>query len=362
MEAFLLEASDSLPTEVAPTRANEHRFRFSGTTEEYFRIWIVNVALSILSLGVYSAWATVRTRRWFYAHTWVGDAPFDYRARPLPILIGRGIAFVLLVTYFLSEYFLADWSLLVLLGIFCLVPALVVRGLRFRARYSVWRGVSFQFLGAYRDAYLRYLLAYLLLLPTLGLMMPMIKAWQKEYLVRHHRFGGWWFKCEPLGSGFFGIYAVGIGLGIVLFVAFIMAMMAVSMAIYAGGEESEGARTIALPLLALLFYVGLLLIGVFISTRVTNTVYNNTELGPFTFRSSLRARRMAYLYVTNTLAMVASFGLAIPWAKVRLARYRAECLTLLGPADFDRFLSQHADDELATGAELADAFGVDIAL
>jgi uncharacterized membrane protein YjgN (DUF898 family) len=361
MEAFLLEASDSLPTDVAPTRADEHRFRFNGATEEFFRIWIVNVALSIVTLGVYSAWATVRTRRWFYAHTWVGDAPFDYRARPLPILIGRGIAFLLLVAYFLSDFFLAEWSLLVLLGIFGLVPALVVRGMRFRARYSAWRGVSFQFLGGYGDAYLRYLLAYLLLLPTLGLIMPMIKAWQKEYLVRHHRFGGWWFKCKPLGGKFFGFYMVGFGLGIALFIAFIVVMMMVSVAVFAGGEDSDIAELVILPFL-LLFYVGMLLIGVFISTRVTNTMYNNAELGPFSFRSRLSARHMAYLYVTNTLAIVASIGLAIPWAKVRLARYRAECLSVMGPGDFDRFLTQFADDELATGAELADAFGVDIAL
>jgi uncharacterized membrane protein YjgN (DUF898 family) len=362
MEAFLLESSESLPIEAAPARADEHRFRFTGTTEEFFRIWIVNVALSILTLGVYSAWATVRTRRWFYAHTWVGDAPFDYRARPLPILIGRGIVFVVLIAYFLSDYFLADWSLLVLLGIFCLVPAMVVRGLRFRARYSAWRGANFQFLGNYRDAYLRYLLAYLLLLPTLGLILPMIKAWQKEYVVRHHRFGGWWFKCKPLGSAFFGIYLVGIGLGIVLFIVFMVAMMMASFATLADGAEPSGIGLIAIPLVGLMFYVGLLLIGVFISTRVTNTVYNNAELGPFTFSSRLSARHMAYLYITNTLAIVASLGLAIPWAKVRLARYRAECLTVLGPADFDRFLTQHADDELATGAEFADAFGVDIAL
>lgn len=46
--------------EVAPTR---HDFEFRGRGGEYFRIWIVNLALSLLTLGIYSAWAKVRTGR-----------------------------------------------------------------------------------------------------------------------------------------------------------------------------------------------------------------------------------------------------------------------------------------------------------
>jgi hypothetical protein len=37
--------------------------RFTGSGGEYFRIWIVNLLLSIVTLGIYSAWATVRNRR-----------------------------------------------------------------------------------------------------------------------------------------------------------------------------------------------------------------------------------------------------------------------------------------------------------
>jgi uncharacterized membrane protein YjgN (DUF898 family) len=36
---------------------------FTGCAGEYFRIWIVNVCLSVLTLGIYSAWAKVRRKR-----------------------------------------------------------------------------------------------------------------------------------------------------------------------------------------------------------------------------------------------------------------------------------------------------------
>src|SRR5712671_5429231 len=68
---------------------------FSATGWEYFRIWIVNLALTIVTLGIYSAWATVRKRRYFYGHTRIDGEGFEYRANPIAILKGRLIAFVL---------------------------------------------------------------------------------------------------------------------------------------------------------------------------------------------------------------------------------------------------------------------------
>ncbi len=41
------------------------RFEFTGDGREYFRIWIVNVSLTVITLGIYSAWAKVRRMRYF---------------------------------------------------------------------------------------------------------------------------------------------------------------------------------------------------------------------------------------------------------------------------------------------------------
>ena len=67
-------------------------FRFTGNGGEYFRIWIVNLFLSIITLGIYSAWAKVRRNRYFYGNTRLGNAGFDYLADPKAILRGRLIA------------------------------------------------------------------------------------------------------------------------------------------------------------------------------------------------------------------------------------------------------------------------------
>ena len=46
-----------------PLQLRREQFTFTGTTREYFGIWIVNVLLTFVTLGVYSAWAKVRRQR-----------------------------------------------------------------------------------------------------------------------------------------------------------------------------------------------------------------------------------------------------------------------------------------------------------
>jgi len=49
---------------------HRHPLSFTGDAREYFNIWIVNIALTILTLGIFSAWAKVRKKRYFYGNTY----------------------------------------------------------------------------------------------------------------------------------------------------------------------------------------------------------------------------------------------------------------------------------------------------
>ena len=88
-------SATSLPTQ----EAVRIPFKFHGDGGEFFRIWIVNIVLTILTLGIYSAWAKVRTKRYFYGNTELAGDRFDYLGDPLAILRGRIIAIVLLLFY-----------------------------------------------------------------------------------------------------------------------------------------------------------------------------------------------------------------------------------------------------------------------
>src|SRR5437867_12462369 len=72
---------------------------FTGRGSEYFRIWVVNLLLTLLTVGLYSAWAKVRKATYFRHNTWLDGHVFDYHGNPVAILRGRLVAVVLLTGY-----------------------------------------------------------------------------------------------------------------------------------------------------------------------------------------------------------------------------------------------------------------------
>ena len=77
-----LEAAPTPPIPATETAPASHRLdvRFTGSGSEYFRIWIVNLLLSIVTAGLYTPWARRRTARYFYDHTIVADSPLEFTA------------------------------------------------------------------------------------------------------------------------------------------------------------------------------------------------------------------------------------------------------------------------------------------
>ena len=90
----------------------ENKMTFHGSGREFFGIWIVNIVLSLLTLGIYSAWAKVRTKKYFYGNTELAGDRFDYHATPKQILIGRVIAALVFVIWLLvGQFFLFSFRL-----------------------------------------------------------------------------------------------------------------------------------------------------------------------------------------------------------------------------------------------------------
>lgn len=57
-----------------------------------------------------------------------------------------------------------------------------------------------------------------------------------------------------------------------------------------------------------------------------------------------------------------TLGIFIPWAKVRLARYRAGKLVVSGPQDLGQFTAGQNQGSTATGAEMADLLDLSFGL
>ncbi|HYD82805.1 MAG TPA: DUF898 family protein, partial [Opitutus sp.] len=181
-------------------------FTFHGSTRDYFRIWSVNTFLTLITLGVYSAWAKVRKRRYLRGNTELLGHRFDYTADPRRILIGNLIVVVLFLGYALFGAVYPPLRLLALaLGVIFL-PWIIVRSLAFNAHNTVWRGLRFRFHSSLSAAVMTYLLKPLLIPLSLGLYYP---AWARdaaEFRISRHRFGTAYFRFNTSAAPFYRAY------------------------------------------------------------------------------------------------------------------------------------------------------------
>ncbi|MGH7470705.1 MAG: YjgN family protein [Longimicrobiales bacterium] len=334
--------------------------QFSGRAGEYFGIWLVNVLLSIITLGIYSAWAKVRTEQYFYANTRLAGASFQYLASPLSILKGRLIAIAIVATLVLSAQFLPLVYAMLALGLALSWPALVVLALRFRARNSAWRGLRFRFTGDVGDAYGPFLGWRILTGLTMTLAYPAMKRRQHEFLVEGHAFGQHAFRFHGITGKYFKPYLIALAFGVVA----LSGIGLVAVLVAAGAESGPAAEAAGLALFAVMavVYPGAFVMAIMLSVRYHNLLWNNTTMGQHRFEATMRVRDMLWLYFSNAVAMLFTLGLATPWATTRLARYRAAHFAVLPGGSLDEFIALADGEHSAAGAELVDALdtGVDL--
>ncbi|MEM7376374.1 MAG: DUF898 family protein, partial [Pseudomonadota bacterium] len=132
-------------TTAAPTvgEANRYPFSFQGVGLEYFKIASVNLALTLVTLGLYSPWAKVRTRQYFYGNTLLDSAAFRYTANPVNILKGRLIAVCALVVYFAAQQFFPVTVAPLAFLLALIAPWAIMRSLAFNYANTEYRGLRF---------------------------------------------------------------------------------------------------------------------------------------------------------------------------------------------------------------------------
>ena len=237
------------------------------------------------------------------------------------------------------------------------MPLVIVKALRFHARNSSYRGIRFGFDGTVGESYAVFL-GWPLLVPfTFGLLYPYVVKRQREFLVNNSHHGRSPFALSLNVGPIFGIYVV----AFVATVAWMMFVMApiVALAVRTGsGQEPP-------PILAfapLVFYAGFGAVAVGVRTVLDNLVWNNTTIDGHAFTSRLGVWRMLVLYATNIVAIACTLGFAVPWARIRLARYRAESLDLLPSGPLASYAAPADDDAGAAGSELGEAMEFDLGL
>lgn len=345
-----------------------HELVFTGTGRDYFRIWIVNVLLTVATLGVFSAWAKVRRTQYFYRHLRLADAGFDYHAAPMAILRGRAIAVILVAAYWYRG-FASPWVAVAIVAVLALaLPWLLCRSLAFRLRNTSYRGIRFHFSGTTRAAYWVFLGLPVLTVLSFLVLGPLWHHRLKRYQHAHAAFGATPFSFSASAADFYQVYVRVVGIAIVSAIVLTVGLVFIGAGVAAWRTQMAGSPSV--PIVAGLGLAGfaaaylawLMTLQAVHLAAIQNLVWQRTAIGDAICHLDIEPARLSWILFSNLLGTLATLGLYRPFAQVRLMEYLTSRFALVGITDFDGFAARPGHDVSAVGEGAADLFDVDIGL
>jgi uncharacterized membrane protein YjgN (DUF898 family) len=319
------------PPIAAPRRTGgTHHVVFRGRAGSLLGIHIVNVFLTLLTLGAYSFWAKARVRRYLFAQTELAGDRFAFHGRGLEMLLGFIKAIIvfglpLAALQYVPHFLDAGRALTVATSVAAyalvtlIIPVARVGARRYRLSRTSWRGIRFSFRGRPVEFVRIYVVGALLTMVTLGLYYPVFATRNQAFLARHSHFGTARFNFD--------------GRGAELLADFVYALL------------------LTLPTLGFVWF--------WYIARQRRYFWNHTTLLTGRFRATITGWGLFRLRLGNVLLIVFTLGLGWPWATVRIARFWCRHLTLEGAVDLAA-IQQEAQPASATGEGLLGLLQADL--
>ena len=315
---------------------------FRGEGQEYFKIWIVNLSLTLVTLGIYSAWAKVRRLQYFYSNLYLNGESFRYLAEPMQILKGRLIAVPIFIVYSIAAQTYPTAGAIMLFLLFAVMPYFIVRSLVFSLRMTSYKNIRFRFEGSVREAFMAFLVWPLLGMLTLGLLLPLSMLKGHEFVVRNSAFGTTAFEYQAsawdYGKIYLGFFGILVSAGIV------------------SGIFSLFFEPASLVIVTLGYLISL---GYF-TVKIANLYYPSARLGSHRFGADLELTGYLKVFLSNLFFILLTLGLCLPFAQVRMARYKASRIEFIASGSLDEFVAAEQDHANALGEEMGEIFDFDI--
>lgn len=408
---------NAVPTAQNPAVAQQTLdIRFTASGSEYFRIWIVNLLLTLVTLTLYLPFARARKTTYFQNNTLVGGHALGFHADPWKMFRGYLVALGLGLGYWAVTKLAPAFAWIALLVLLAVWPALWRASLQFRLRNTSWRGVRLDFAGDMLGAYLALLpffipaLAIVPFLPELEAMetegdLPsgnigaiigftvlgfmLLAPWLVARLKRYQQ-GGYMFAQErtQLNASTWSFYLLNIKTAVVSMVVasgavmglLILVVIGIVIALGAGAsmqmmdptfwEESFASTTgvvigvVFVFLLVFVFY-GLmpLFTTAYYQSRSQNLIWRNTASQHIQFNSQLTYNATIKTMAANWALILITLGLYWPFAQVNMTRLRLQSININLEGNVDEWVGTAQNQQQnVLGDAAGDFFGIDMGL
>jgi uncharacterized membrane protein YjgN (DUF898 family) len=297
-------------------------FAFHGSGGSLFGIFLVNMVLTLVTLGVYRFWATTRVRRYLMSQTEFEGDRFAYHGTGRELWLGFTRAFALywlplILLNVVASYFLGPTGSMAVgaltpIVFLLVIPVAIVGARRYRLSRTSWRGIRFSFRGNTREFVNLFVGGVLLSVLTLGLYTPIFLVKKHAFLLAHSYFGSVKAEFDGENRG--------------LFTSFLLALLLTP------------------------FTLGLC--WFWFAARKQRYLWAHTTIGDARFDCAVTGGRLLGLHAVNLLLLAITLGLGRPWVLVRTIRFTLAYLSLEGSLDFAA-VEQEAQAASATGEALA---------
>jgi uncharacterized membrane protein YjgN (DUF898 family) len=325
-------------------------FQFSGAGGDLFLIVLVNHLLSIITLGVYRAWAKVKEYRFLYGNTLFDGRPMEFHGTGKEIFRGYLIAIVFLILLYIGvilgivalvagsvagaallKHHAAVGAVLLALVVLAalagleLLVAWVAEQAHFRSRaYRASRvslnGVRFRLQGKAGDFVRQMILLRFKILATCMVLYPHYPFHRQEQIFKRLRYGNLAFDFQGDRAAFFRLWW----------------------------------RGFALTVLTLGCY------GAWWLADQDRFLYGQVRLGQDRLQMDVDGWSLFKLQLGNFFLVLFTLGFGYAWARVRQTRYFAERLSLVGTLDPAKAVALDAEDVSASGAGMEALLDVNV--
>ena len=373
----------------------KHRVSFSGSGGDYFRLWLANLLLTLVTLGIYTPWARRRRIQYFYRNTLVGADPLDFVASSR----NMATSFLLVVGVYALINVMSSAGLNAAVGIITLTIAALVPWLwrsaqRFRLGNTTWRGLRFEFQATTREAYTAAwpLLAAAFVIAMLSLLLPAVTAPSAamgaliaiaafvgvgvvlislrfnflQLQMTRTSMGGQLGRFKASFGSFFKVALICLGVALLAYGALALLLAAVVTALGGLGRGGGMGSRMWLFVLVGVAALPLMLVPAFITLAawqalVFRTIWSHAGLSNVA-RSKCELKTSAFvgLRTKNILLTLVTLGLYRPFAAVSEYRMKVESVRIYTRGNIDTLASKLARHKSALGDAAADMVGFDI--
>jgi uncharacterized membrane protein YjgN (DUF898 family) len=331
---------------------------FHASSADYAGLWLRNLILVLLTLGLYLPWARVNSQRFLFRHTLVAGHRLDYHATPRSLAPRYGLCLSLLFGA------AGAWAGSMVAGMLALSltlavwPLIVYMSLVHRMAHVSWAGRRLSFDGICRGVY-QTLWAPLVSGAVLAWSLLGVLAWQRPGAwLAWGIFAAAWLALMPSFTMVWLTYRqhqLRMGPLKMLWKANVRAMQAL------------WGRTLVWAALACLFGLGIGAVGLamvvwlkgrltplglsmtaagcavmalvavwpYAQARMQNLVWSKTGSRYVRFRSRLSVSAYVFLQLRHLILLLLTCGLYWPWAVVASRRMRTEALVVWTRVDTD---------------------------